>query len=233
MKYSVLKYLFIFCFLGVGFTAYAQVEQDSVQLDTRYLEDQFYFGVGYNILMNRPDGVVQRNLSYNLQAGFMKDIPFNKRRNFGIGLGVGYAVNSYYSNVVATETNSVVSYEIMDQSMFNRSKFELHSLEIPFEIRWRTSTAEDYKFWRIYAGVKLGYVFSGTSKVVTDDGNHKFSNNDIEDFQYGLTFNFGYNTWNMHAYYGLKSLLEDGVALDSGAPLDFQVLRIGLIFYIL
>ncbi|GLU42776.1 porin family protein [Allomuricauda sp. NBRC 101325] len=206
---------------------------DSIKIDDKYLEDQFYVGIGYNILLNRPDGMVQRNLSYNLHAGFIKDIPFNKRRNFGIGLGLGYSGSSYYSNMVATEANDVVSYAIMDQSMFNRSKMELHSLEMPFEIRWRTSTAEDYKFWRIYAGVKLGYVFSGTSKVVTDEGNHKFSNGDIEDLQYGLTFNFGYNTWNIHAYYGLKPLLKDGVLLDSGGPLDMQVLRIGLIFYIL
>ncbi|WP_375323481.1 porin family protein [Flagellimonas sp. GZD32] len=215
------------------FSVKAQLEQDSIVLDNKYLEDQFYFGIGYNILANRPDDVVQRNLSYNLQAGFIKDIPFNKRRNFGIGLGFGYAVNSYYSNVVATEDNNEVIYQIMDQSMYNRSKFELHSLEVPFELRWRTSTAEDYKFWRIYAGVKFGYVFSGTSKVVTDEGTYKFSNGDIEDLQYGLTFNFGYNTWNVHTYYGLNPLLKEGTLLDSGSAFDFHVLRVGLIFYIL
>jgi len=200
--------------------------------DNRYLEDQFYIGVGYNILFSTPDGVGQRNFSYNLQAGFIKDIPLNQRRNFGLGLGLGYAANSYYTNMGAAQGVDGTQYQILADTDFNRSKFETHSIEVPFEIRWRTSTADDYSFWRIYAGVKLGYVFSGRSKSVTDDGNDSFSNDDIQAFQYGLMLNFGFNTWNIHAYYNLNPLLEDNAMLN-GAPLDFRVLRIGLTFYIL
>lgn len=200
--------------------------------DSRYLEDQFYIGLGYNVLLDTPDEVGQQNLSYNLQAGFIKDIPLNQRRNFGVGLGLGYAVNSYYSNVVSSEESNTIVYQVMEGSNFNRSKFETHSIELPLELRWRTSTAEEYKFWRIYAGAKLGYVFSGRSKLVTDDGNDSFSNNDIEKLQYGLMLNFGYNTWNIHAYYALNPLLKEDATLN-GNHIDFRVLRIGLIFYIL
>ena len=206
---------------------------DGEQVDDRYLEDQFYTGVGYNVLVDKPDNVAQRNLSYNLQVGFIKDIPLNRKRNFGIGLGLGYAINSYYSNLMATEEADAVLYEIVDESNFNRSKLATHAIELPFELRWRTSTPEDYKFWRIYAGARLGYVFSGRSKLVTETGNTTFSNPDIEKFQYGLTLSFGYNTWNIHAYYGLNPLLKEGTTIGAGDPIDFRVLRIGLIFYIL
>lgn len=199
----------------------------------RYLEDQFYVGVGYNVLFDKPGNVSQRNLSYNLQFGFIKDIPFNERRNIGIGLGLGYAINAYYSNVMATEEDNIITYGIVDEADFNRSKLGTHAIELPLEIRWRTSTAEDYKFWRIYAGARLGYVFSGRSKLVTDMGNTTFKNPDIEEFHYGLTLSFGYNTWNLHAYYGLNNLLKKGTELESGEPIDFSVLRVGLIFYIL
>ncbi|MBR9853481.1 MAG: PorT family protein [Algicola sp.] len=199
----------------------------------RYLEDQFYVGVGYNVLMDKPDNIAQRNLSYNLQFGFIKDISFNKRRNFGIGLGLGYAINSYYFNLMATEENNIVRYEIVDEANFNRSKLGTHAIELPFEIRWRTSTPDDYKFWRIYAGARLGYVFSGRSKLVTDMGNTTFNNPDIEEFQYGLTLSFGFNTWNFHAYYGLNNLLKDSALLENGDAIEFRVLRAGLIFYIL
>lgn len=216
------------------FVAQSQEVQDSnVDVDRRYLEDQFYIGLGYNVLFNRPENTVQRNLSYNLQAGFIKDIPLNFRRNVGLGIGVGYAVNSYYSNIVATKTNNVVSYEVMDQADFNRSKLETHAVEFPLELRWRTSTVEEYKFWRIYAGVKLGYVFSGRSKLVMEGGSTSFSNDDIQSFQYGLMLNFGYNTWNIHTYYGLSPLLEETTQLQNGEKIDTKVLRIGLIFYIL
>ncbi|WP_234416282.1 porin family protein [Flagellimonas amoyensis] len=207
--------------------------KDSTQVDSRYLEDQFYIGLGYNVLLGKPSGVVQRSLSYNLQAGFIKDIPLNPRRNFGVGLGVGYAVNSYYSNVVATDLGNDVLYEVMDESEFKRNKLETHAIEIPLELRWRTSTAEEYKFWRIYAGAKLGYVFSGRSRMVMEDGSDGFNNKDIEQLQYGLILNFGYNTWNVHAYYGLNPILKNGTDLQSGESIDFKVLRIGVIFYIL
>jgi hypothetical protein len=210
-----------------------EVQDSNVDVDRRYLEDQFYIGLGYNVLFNRPENTVQRNLSYNLQAGFIKDIPLNFRRNVGLGIGVGYAVNSYYSNIVATKTNNVVSYEVMDQADFNRSKLETHAVEFPLELRWRTSTVEEYKFWRIYAGVKLGYVFSGRSKLVMEGGSTSFSNDDIQSFQYGLMLNFGYNTWNIHTYYGLSPLLEETTQLQNGEKIDTKVLRIGLIFYIL
>jgi len=223
----------IFVCLLVWVPASGQTVTDSIQpWSDRYLEDQFYVGLGYNILLDTPDGVGQRNFSYNLQAGFIKDIPFNQRRNFGVGLGLGYAANSYYTNMGALQGVNAAEYNILEDSDFNRSKFETHSIELPFELRWRTSTANDYSFWRIYAGAKLGYVFSGRSKLVTDSGNDSFSNDDIERFQYGLMVNFGYNTWNIHAYYSLNPLLSDNAELN-GESLDFTVLRIGLIFYIL
>jgi len=230
-----LKFILATIFFSMGaFYASAQSDNtaDASNL-TKYLEDQFYIGLGYNVLLNRPDDVVQRNLSYNLQFGFIKDLPLNSRRNFGVGLGLGYAVNSYYSNIVATNVDNVLAYEVMSESDFNRSKFETHAVEVPFELRWRTSTAEEYKFWRIYAGFKLGYVFSGRSRVVSDSDKDGFSNSDIENLQYGLMLNFGYNTWNIHAYYGLNPILKGGTSLQSGNSIDLKVLRIGVIFYIL
>ena len=232
----MIRFLFQFTLCGFilsSVSAWGQEATDSIQvLDQKYLEDQFYTGVAYNVLLDTPDEMDQRNFSYNLQVGFIKDIPLNKRRNFGLGLGVGYAANSYYSNVVASEEENGIAYNVAVDADFNRSKLETHAIEFPLELRWRTSTAADYKFWRVYAGVKLGYVFSGRSKLVMDSGNESFSNPDIETFQYGLMLNFGYNTWNVHAYYSLNSVLADGPTLN-GTALELNVLRIGLIFYIL
>lgn len=226
--------LFCLCAL-LSSSVLAQADTDTIQpppLDDRYLEDQFYIGVGYNVLLNGPENLDQRNLSYNLQFGFIKDIPLNIRRNFGLGIGLGYAANSYYTNMGVTENGDLRTYEIIDDENFNRSKLETHAIEFPFEIRWRTSTATEYKFWRIYAGAKLGYIFSGRSKLVADEGNLSFSNDDIDNLQYGLMLNFGYNTWNIHVYYSLNPLLKDG-AYMAGESIDLRVLRVGLTFYIL
>lgn len=215
-------------------TLAAQVEGDSSEVDTRYLEDQFYVGLTYNFVLNKPQGVTQRNLSYGLMGGFIKDIPINVSRNVAIGIGLGYAVNSYYSNLSVAEAQDGNVYTILDgSSSFKRNKIETHLIELPLEFRWRNSTATDYKFWRIYTGVKLAYIVGSRSKLVTDSIKDSFYNTDTENFRYGLMLNFGYNTFNIHAYYALNHLFEDGTVTDDGQNVDFTPLRIGLVFYIL
>ena len=114
-----------------------------------------------------------------------------------------------------------------------RNKIETHLIELPIEIRFRNSTPTEYKFWRFYAGAKLGYVVGARSKLVTTEYKDSFYVTDIENFRYGLTANFGYNTFNIHIYYALNNLFKDGLQLDTGDDLTFTPLRIGFIFYIL
>lgn len=83
-------------------------------------------------------------------------------------------------------------------------------MEVPFELRWRTSTSSNYKFWRIYTGVKVGYVLFNSSKYEGNIGDIK--NKNIENFeklQYGLTLSFGYSTFNFHVYYSLNNIFKD------------------------
>ena len=209
----------------------AQESQNSDTVDARYFEDQFYAGVTYNFILNRPDGVNQRNFSYGLQGGFIKDIPINSKRTMALGLGVGLALNTYYSNLEASEGVGQIEYTINTGS-FRRSKLETHLVEFPFEVRFRESTPEEYKFWRLYTGFKFGYVINARSKFIDEDVKNSFNNPDIEKFQYGITLNLGYNTFNIHAYYSLSNLLNSEATLN-GQGINIKPLRIGLIFYIL
>ena len=207
---------------------------DSIRLDSNYLEDQFYVGLTYNFMVKKPQGITQRSLSYGLMGGFIKDIPLNRRRNVAVGIGLGYAVNSYYTNLRIDETDAGLSYIILDSSTpFRRNKLETHLIEMPLEFRWRNSTATSYKFWRIYTGLKLGYIVGSRSKFVADTFKDSFYNTETRNFRYGLMLNFGYNTFNIHAYYALNQLFEEGTLTQDGQNVDFTPLRIGLIFYIL
>ncbi|MBU2997228.1 PorT family protein [Cellulophaga baltica] len=214
--------------------AQQQEYTNSKTVDSKYLEDQIYFGLNYNFMNDKPSDVTQRNFSYGLQLGVIRDIPLNRKRNFGIGIGLGYANNSYYSNLISTESNGIIQYTTdSDDIDLIRSKFETHSVEFPFQFRWRTSTPTDYKFFRVYTGFKLAYNFGYRSVLVTDDYREGFSNTDIEKVNYGLTFNFGYNTFNLHLYYALNSFLKEDAVLDTGESIEFKPLRLGLIFYLL
>lgn len=224
---SILFYFSLFVLQG-------QIYQDDEFSDAPYFEDQFYIGFGFNLQTNLPSNVDQRSFPYNLQTGFIKDIPFTKKARTALGIGLGYATNSYFSNIQAAETVSGIVYSrISENEDFIRSKLETHAIELPVEFRWRTSTATDHKFWRVYPGFKLAYAFARSSRFLTDETSTRFRNQDIQDLQYGLTLNIGYNTFNISAYYGLNPLLEEGVVLDTGEPFELSVLRIGVIFYIL
>lgn len=229
-----MKSIVFILFSFVSFAFYAQDEVVLKKFDNRYLEDQFYLGLTYNFLLQKPEDVNQSNLSYGIQGGLIKDIPLNGRRNVALGLGLGYAFYSYYSNLRVTEGAEGYGYSVIeDNDDFKRSKIETHMIELPLEFRWRTSTAESYKFWRLYAGFKLGYVVGGRSKYVPSEGSKEsFYNNDIRPFHYGLTLNFGFNTFNLQAYYALNNLMDDNVLLD-GSEIKLVPLRLGLIFYIL
>lgn len=218
----------IFCLCG-GVLAQAQPDPDP-----RYLEDQFYVGLTYNLLRNRPATISQNNLSYGLFMGLIKDIPVNGPRTWALGIGLGYGVNSYYSNLRALESSGGFTYVNADAlEGYRRNKLETHLVEMPIEIRWRSSNATDYKFWRIYGGVKAGYIVGTRSKYIGDTTKDSFYNPDSENLQYGLTLSVGYNTFNLHAYYGLNSLFQEGVTGPQGQPLEMAAVRVGLIFYIL
>lgn len=224
--------------LGFQYTVAQEENEKVVVIDTlpdnNYREDQFYIGLSYNILQNRPSGISQNNLSNGLHLGFIRDFPINKRRNKAIGIGLGYSYNSYFHNLKATETENGIVYEPIESSeSFKRNKYVIHILELPIEFRWRTSTATSYEFWRIYAGFKAGYIFSGTSKFVGNNGKLKFTNNDLNKIQYGLTLSAGYNTWNFHVYYGLNKLFKDGIKTVDGEAFNMSVIKVGLMFYIL
>ena len=220
---------FFLLFSMVAIYSNAQVANDSIA-NTRYFEDQFYIGLSYNFILNPPEGSSQRNLSYGLQAGVIKDIPLNRSGTKAIGIGAGLALNSYYSNLVANLSDNVISYSIDDD--ITRSKLETHLLEFPLEFRWRNSTIDEYKFWRIYGGIKAAYIVGARSKFDSEEISEGFKNTDLAKFQYGLTLSFGYNTFNLHAYYALTELFN-GDASVNGEVLQYKPLRIGLVFYIL
>lgn len=216
------------------YSLFAQ-ELDLVLVDSLYREDQFYIGVTYNLLNNAPEGLSQSGFSGGYHFGFIRDMPINGERDMAIGLGLGLSFNSFNQNllILRDETESY-SYTLLDnRDTYTKNKFAQYMLELPLEFRWRTSTPTSYKFWRIYTGFKLGYVFAHDVKHRGDLGSFKYNNvNDFNNLQYGLTLSVGYNTWNIHCYYSLNPIFSGKAQYDTGT-LDMNVIKIGLMFYIL
>ena len=204
------------------------------EVDSLYKEDQFYIGVTYNVLVKMPSGLSQNGFSSGFHLGFIKDMPINKKRNWAFGLGLGYSANSINQNLRISEQQSgTYTYELLQSSEFSKNKFAQHLVEVPFELRWRTSTPDSYKFWRIYTGFKLSYVFASNSKFKNNDGQIKHNNiGAFNKLQYGLTLSVGYDSWNAYIHYMLNPVFKDEAQLNGNA-IDFRMAKIGIMFYIL
>lgn len=223
--------LFLMVFCNFFLAAYSQ-SNTVVELDSLYREDQIYIGVTYNALINLPSGASQNSFSTGFHLGIIRDFPINKRRNVAIGLGLGYSINTFIQNIRISET-SPPNYTILEGIDYSKNNFSQHLLEVPFELRWRTSNPETYKFWRVYTGIKLGYLLASKSVYKGAPGNETYTSlNGLNTWQYGLTLSVGYNTWNGYIYYGLNPIF-DSVSSTNGQSIDMSALKIGLIFYIL
>ncbi len=232
--------LFFTCLFFVSFlNVFSQGEvkpeiKPVIKIDSLYREDQFYFSLAYNLLVNTPEGLKQDKFSAGLSAGFLRDMPINKSRTVAIAAGLGLSYQNFYQNfTISEDTKGAAIYGVNDYGEFVSNRYRQYSVDLPIEFRWRNSTYESTKFWRIYGGVKMSYVFS--SKSVLDDGENTYkivNNSDVNKFQYGIYLATGYNTWNVYAYYGLNPLFNS-VTTVSGEKVNMKTMNIGLIFYIL
>lgn len=230
-------FLFIFLFsltaIGWAQSDFSVEERLNDSIDTKYKEDQFYFGVTYNVLGNIPDGVSQNGFSSGFHLGFIKDMPINKERNWAIGLGLGISTNSINQNLRIIEANNAYSYEILANGSYSKNKFSQQLIEVPFEIRWRSSTPSSYSFWRVYTGFKLGYLLSSSSRYKDPDGEIKLTQiSSFNKLQYGLTLGVGYDSWNAYLHYNINPIFDDTVKVE-GNNIEMNLIKIGIMFYIL
>ena len=221
------KLIFLF-FITCSLTSVAQ--KDSLQLGDRYAEDQLYVMVSYNQLFNQPAMVKGSGFSYGLSTGFMKDLILNKQGSISVALGVGYNFDLLNHGLTISEENNDITFQVDNSGATN--KLLLHNLEFPFELRWRGSDAQTYKFWRVYMGVKASYNLSNNFKFTNETNSFSYSNvSNYNTWQYGLTLSVGYDVFTAHVYYGLNPILKD-TSLGT-ADISSKIMRIGLIFYLL
>lgn len=206
-------------------------QRDSLQLGDKYLEDQLYFGVTFNQLLSQPTGVIGSGFSYGITGGYIRDFSIVKSGKVALGFGIGYSFDSLKHGFKVSNQNSTVVIEV-DPNIQSRSNLALHTIEFPIEFRWRTSTENKYKFWRIYSGIKISYNLKNTIEYSTNSIVSSYSNvARFNKVQYGLTFSAGYSTFNFNLYYGLTPLFKD--ASVGTKSIGTKVMKLGMIFYIL
>lgn len=229
IKNFKVKNIFILFFLFSTLFVFSQQENQK-EVDSLYREDQMYVTLSLNLIQNRPASFSQHSLSSGMSFGFLRDMPLNDKRTWAIAPGLGYSYNNLKNNIKVDNSTNDVLYTIDDS--FDKNKLVLHQVELPIELRWRNSTFDSHKFWRIYAGFKVTYLFASKSEYKSPTESITFRNNsDLSKIKYGTYLSIGNNTGNIYAYYALSPLFKD-VKIDN-KDLNLSSFNIGLVFYIL
>ena len=220
----MIKNISIFFLFLLSISVYSQ--KDSLKIKTSYWEDQLYVNLTYNILSDQPDGVNASKVSYGVGFGYIKDIPLNKENTFALGLGLGYNYDFYNQNLIIDEGVFTTNTDATSK------KIKTYNLEFPIQLRWRTSDAISYSFWRVYFGAKV--VYNLNNKLTFSLDGQDFEYKQIDSYnrlQTGLELSVGYGTFSFYTYYGLSPMFKDE-NFDT-QTLDTKVLKLGVIFYLL
>lgn len=204
-------------------------------IDSLYREDQFYIGLTFHLLHDLPEEVTQKGFSGGLHLGFIRDFPLNERRNIAVGVGAGWSINTYGQELfIGEDLNGQTIFRDLNalEIEYDTNRFSTQLVELPLEFRWRTSVPESYRFWRIYTGLKLGYIYHFKSNF-QQEGNQVVQTDvpELERFRLGTTFTFGYNTFNFHVYYNLNPYFKD--AQLNNTEFGIHTFKVGLMFYLL
>lgn len=234
--HKFLKHVISLFWILMVFTSFGQDSLSVTDADMRYREDQFYIGVTYNLLTQVPSNINLKGVSGGIQFGYLRDMPINEQRNISIAIGAGMAFDQYGQNLFIGErpVEETIFRPLLDDVDYDTNRFSTSSLEIPLEFRWRTSTATEYKFWRIYSGVRMSYTYWYSSLFKQTD--NKVTQTKISEFQplnFAFTFAFGYGTFNFYVNYSLSPFFKDAYTEDTMEEIGFNPLKLGLIFYIL
>jgi hypothetical protein len=221
----------------MGLFCLNSLAQDTIPIpsDPVYREDQFYIGITYNVITDVPSDVTTRGLSGGLHFGFLRDMPLNERRNVAIAIGAGMSIDRYGQTLfIGEDANNQSIFRVLDGDVdYNSNHFSAYTIEAPMEFRWRTSTADSYKFWRIYTGFRIGYTYY--YKATFKQTNNNVNQTDIAEFEplrMGASLSFGYNTFNFYVYYSINPFFKDATT-EGNQNVDFKTVKVGLMFYIL
>ena len=234
MKFRFYAIVMIFLFYQMSAQ---EIKSDSLisdhhKIGKKYLEDQLFFQFSYIILKNLYPDIIQQGFSNSLSFGFIRDIPLNFRRNVGFGIGIGYERSVYYQNlkIDVDKKTGEITYEIMKAGTYRLNAFGIKRVIFPVEFRLRGSTAEKFKFWRVYTGMTFGY----TVGAFTDFENkfvslrYRHLKNIPSKFQYGIHLYAGYADLNAYLYVGLNDLFSPTVQIN-GEHVPLQDIRFGVI----
>ncbi len=212
-------------------------------------KDRLVFEFNGGILLNKNELGKFNGLPFDakgFQGGFnvyfMYDVVL-KKSPISIAPGIGIGTENWTHNSQMIFTDSFTHFEPFagDTSMtYKKSKLGLTYIDIPLELRFRSKPNAKNWSWKLAAGFKIGFLIRSKWKYkgeeyragyqMLEGENVKFKEfgvPNLEKIRYGVTGRGGFGPFNVHFYYSLSSLFEEGKSIDL-QPIVFGISINGL-----
>jgi hypothetical protein len=177
--------------------------------------------------MVKPFSVNPSSIGFNLN--FMIEKPLTKNNTMSLAYGLSYGLfrvnstNFFVRNqIVNNSIGSTQMVENIDQYGIEKSLFKLHSLSVPFELRFR---GKNWKHAKIHFGARVSYQFRGVTSLSTKENGITNEQKtigfyDLNPINFSTHLRFGIRNWSLYASYGFLPFFKDPVSIQL-RPLQF------------
>jgi hypothetical protein len=231
------KYFFTILMLSASVCLFAQeVEEDKTNSEkakeavaamkpkSSGSRDRLVVDLTFDQWLHDENGLKLKWHSRGFNTYFMYDIQLGKKKKlFSVAPGLGISTSSIFHNAIVSEdtvngTTFTIDPTITDN--YKKNKFGLTYVDIPLELRFRSTPNAKNKSWKFALGFKAGVLIDSKVKVKQEDanGNMKIYKekrySDLNRFRYGATVRFGYGPFNFFGFYSLAKLFDKGMGPD-------------------
>ena len=165
--------------------------------------------------LNMPEGVKYDWHSRGANILLYFDYPLGKS-NFSLAWGGGMSWHNLSGNMNFSygidSLGYIQTFVTPLETPFRKNIIGAKTLEIPFDIRFRTRKVRSLK---ITVGGKIGYTVQNFRKIFDEQGKRKyFDVTNYNPLRYGINFRIGYEQFYLCGFYALSSIFKD----DHGTP---------------
>ncbi len=227
MKKVILSLLPILLFSGLAHAQTTATEKKMADLSSRPA-DHLMIQFGSDSWVGAPDSVKTSGMGRHFNIYFMLDKPFRTNNKFSLAYGVGFGTNNQYIDkrtiVDLSQVGNSIRFKQLDSlaNRYDKQKVATVYLQVPAEIRYYSNPANPAKSWKLAAGIKVGLLFKGYTKMKdyqTASGNsfygktyvqkvsnkRFFTSNDVT-----LTARAGYGILSLNVGYSVTPVIRDG-----------------------
>ncbi len=183
--------------------------------------DRLVVDLTFDQWLHNENGLKLKWHSRGFNTYFMYDIQLGKKKKlFSVAPGLGISTSSIFHNTFLVEDTVTGTELVVRNDNYKRNKLGLTYVDIPLELRFRSTPNAKNKSWKFALGFKAGVLIDSKTKVKQEDanGNMKIYKEkrygDLNRFRYGATVRFGYGPFNFFGYYSLAKLFDKGMGPD-------------------